>query len=70
MSELAIFILTLIMMSVVEIRSMLKIKLKKEIVPYLILIVLSAALGALYLTDPSRDSFSYMIIKLLNLKGY
>jgi len=70
LQELAVFILTLIIMSIVEVRSMLKAKLKKEIVPYLILIVLSAALGALYLTDPSRDSLSYSIIKLLNLEGY
>ena len=68
--EFAVFILALIIMSIAEIRSMLRAKLKKEIVPYLILIVLSAALGWAYLTDPSRDSFSYTIIKLFNLKGY
>lgn len=70
MFELVIFILILVIMSIVDTRSMLKSKLKKEIVPYLILIIFSVGLGVFYLTDPSRDSLSYSIIKLFNLKGY
>lgn len=70
MLELGIFILTLIIMSIAEIRSMLKAKLKKEIVPYLILFLLSVALGFYYLTNPSRESFSSTLINLLNLKRY
>jgi len=49
---------------------MKKAKLKKEIVPYLIFMVLAGALGVFYLTNPSQKSFSYLIIKLFNLKGY
>ena len=68
--ELAVFLLILIIFGIVEIRAMKKAKLKKEIVPYLIFMVLAGALGVFYLTNPSQKSFSYLIIKLFNLKGY
>ena len=68
--ELAVFLLILIILGIVEIRAMKKAKLKKEIVPYLIFMVLAGALGVFYLTNPSQKSFSYLIIKLFNLKGY
>ena len=67
--ELVVFLLILIIFGIVEIRAMKKAKLKKEIVPYLIFMVLAGALSIFYFTDPSRDSFSYLIIKLFNLKG-
>lgn len=68
--ELAVFLLIMIIFGIVEIRAMKKAKLKKEIVPYLIFMVLAGAFGVMYLTDPSQKSFSYLIIKLFNLKGY
>lgn len=70
MFELAIFILILIVMSIIDTRSMMKSKLKKEMIPYLIFIILSVGFGVFYLTDPSLDSLSYSIIKLFNLRGY
>ncbi len=68
--ELKVFLLILIIFGIVEIRAMKKAKLKKEIVTYLIFMTLAGALGIYYLSDPYQKSFSYLIIKLFNLKGY
>jgi len=68
--ELKVFLLILIISGVLEISAMKKAKLKKEIVPYLIFMFMAGALGIYYLSDPYQKSFSYLIIKLLNLKGY
>ena len=68
--ELKVFLLILVISGILEIRIMKKAKLKKEIVTYLIFMTLAGALGIYYLSDPYQKSFSYLIIKLLNLKGY
>lgn len=66
--ELKIFLLVLIIFAVIETMAMRKAKLKKELVSYFILMVLVGALGVYYLSDPYQKSFSYLIIKLFNLK--
>ena len=68
--ELKVFLMILIISGIVEILAMKKAKLKKEIVPYLLFMVLAGALGIYFLSDPYQKSFSYLIIKLLSLKGY
>ena len=68
--ELKVFLLILLISGIVEVRAMKKAKLKKEIVPYLIFMVLTGVLGVYYLSDPSQKSLSYLIIKLFNLKGF
>lgn len=69
--ELAFFIILLLAFAASDIHSMLDEKKKaKEIAVYLSLIALSAAFGIFYLSNPERNSFSYIVIKLLKLKGY
>jgi hypothetical protein len=45
MAELAVYSSLLILMCVFDIRSMIKKSLKKEIIPYLLLVIMAAAVG-------------------------
>ncbi|PKM72173.1 MAG: hypothetical protein CVU91_10615 [Firmicutes bacterium HGW-Firmicutes-16] len=68
--ELSVFFAILIVFSIFDYRSMKKAKLKKEMVSYLILMVLAGAFAVFYLTNPHQESFTYLVIKLFKLKGY
>ncbi len=68
--ELSVFFAVLIVFGIIDYRSMKKEKLKKEILPYLILMVLAGTFAVFYLTNPHRESFTYLVIKLFKLKGY
>ena len=68
--ELAVFFAILIVLGIVDYRAMKKAKLKKEIVPYLIFMVLAGVFAVFYLSNPHQESFTYLVIKLFNLKGY
>lgn len=70
MLELAALLSVLIILGILDYRAMKKAKLKKELLTYLILMGFAGAFAVFYLTNPNQDSFSYMIIKLFNLKGY
>ena len=64
------FCVVLTLLGVLDYREMKKAKLKKEILAYLIFTVLAGVFAVIYLTNPEQESFSYLIIKLFNLKGY
>ena len=63
------FLVILIIISVIDIRSMMKYSLKKEIIPYLVLMLISGSAGFLYLSDPYRKSIEYLILNIFNIKG-
>ena len=68
--ELWVFFAILITLGCIDYQSMKKAKLKKELVPYLILMILAGAFAVFYLTNPHQESFIYIVIKLFKLKGY
>jgi|GEM_PF-5535575 len=68
--ELKCFLAFLLFAGAADIISMRKARLKKEIVPYLVLTALTAAFAIAYLSAPARASLTYSIVKLLGLKGF
>lgn len=69
MGELSVFFIALIIMSVMDITAMAHSNLKKEIIPYSVLMLIAGALGLYYFTDPYRASFSRLILKLFQIRG-
>lgn len=66
--EIAAFFILVIVISFVDIKSMVKLKLKKEIIPYLGLMLITGVAGFLFLADPYRKSISYLILKIFNIQ--
>lgn len=69
MAGIVTFFLITIIISIVDVRSMLKLKYKKEIIPYFVLMLLSGLVGFLYLIDPYRKSIIYLILAIFGIKG-
>ena len=65
-SFLVLIALTVIL-SIWDIKSMKKANLKKEITPYILLMLVSGIMGFLYFTDPFRKSIAIMFLDLLNI---
>ena len=68
MLELSVFLLAAIIFSVIDIKSMMKFSLKREIIPYLVLMLTSGSVGLLYLADPYRKSILYFILTIFNIR--
>lgn len=67
MIELVVFLLILIAFGFFDIRAMVKGKLKKEVLPYLMFSVLAAGLGIIYFSNPFRDSISKAILDIFHI---
>jgi hypothetical protein len=69
MLQLFLFFAVLLFMGAADIWSMLKSELRKELVPYCILMLAAGAAGLFYLSNPYRQSIAYWIFNLLNING-
>ncbi len=69
MPELMTFFIISILISIFDMRSMAKSGSKKEIIPYLVLMLISGATGFLYFTDPYRKSIVYFILNIFHIQG-
>lgn len=68
--ELKLFLLFLVAAGTADILSMKKAKLKKEFLPYIVLMVLTAVFGIAYMSTPQSASLTFSVIKFLGLKGF
>lgn len=69
MLQLFLFFAILLFVGAVDLRSMLRSELRKELIPYCILMLAAGAAGLFYLSDPYRQSIAYWIFNLLNING-
>lgn len=69
MLQLFLFFVVLFMVGVADIRSILKSDLKKELIPYSILMLAAGVVGLFYLSNPYRQSIAYWLLKLVNAGG-
>lgn len=68
MAELFMFLIVLIGISIYDLWKMKKATLKKEVLPYLAMTLLSAAVGLIYLINPFGPSISKILFDLFNIK--
>lgn len=61
------FILLVLVVSCFEILSLVKRKLKKELVAFCCFSIIILAFGYFYLSNPFRSSLSYIILSFFNL---
>lgn len=68
MLSLLLIAIIIIIFMFIDIRSMKKAKLEKEVAPYIMLMLITGILGFLYYTNPHRQSISAMILEALKIK--
>lgn len=68
MSILLIFFLIFSVILITDLNSMKKAGHKKEIAPYILLMLTAGLLGFLYLSDPNRESISALFFRILKIK--
>jgi hypothetical protein len=68
MAELAVYSSLLILICVFDIRSMIKNSLKKEIIPYLLLVILAAAVGMIILPHPYQKGITSYLLDLFKVQ--
>lgn len=69
MTQLILFFIIFIILCIADTRSMLHANLKKDLIPYGILMLATAAMGFWYFVNPYRQSISYLIFQILKIKG-
>lgn len=69
MLQLFLFFAILLFVGAADLRSMLRSELRKELIPYCILMLAAGAAGLFYLSDPYRQSIAYWIFNLFNING-
>ena len=69
MAESIIYFILLLMFCILDIREMVKKKFKKEIVPYLLFVIIAGCVGFMYFKSPYGNSISHVIIRIFNVQG-
>lgn len=69
MTQLILFFTVLILLCITDTRSMLHSNLKKDLIPYGILMLATAAMGFWYFSNQYRQSISYLIFQIFKIKG-
>lgn len=69
MLQLFLFFVILLLAGIMDLRSMMKADLKKELVPYCVLMLAAGAMGLFYLSNPYRQSIAYWIFQILRMEG-
>lgn len=67
MKGLVILFLFMGIIGVMDMKTMINSGLKRETVPYIILLLLAGTLGALYLTDPIRPDIVSSMLKFFQV---
>lgn len=60
------FIVFIVALSIFEVRSMLKKNLKRELVIFHIIALITLSYGILYFSNPFKDSFAKTILDIIN----
>lgn len=68
MKEFALLVLIMGFMGVIDIKAMVKNGLKKEMIVYLVLLVIAGSLGVLFMTTPLRSSILKFLLKLFHVE--
>lgn len=67
--EAAVFFLLLIIFLFWDIRAMIREKLKKEMVPYLVFMFITIIVGIIYFSNPYGNSIVYYVLKIFSMEG-
>ena len=69
-NTMIIFLLFILVLSIFEIKTMLKNNNKKDIIVYCLLAIIAITLGLYYISNPYRNSLSKNILELFGINFY
>ena len=67
--QVIVYLIIIVIVSILDIRSMLRLHIRKDMVPYLFCMMLAGLLGVIYLANPYRESIVGVILNVFHIQG-